>query len=234
MYNRRIVARPTPEERRPSPTFARWLTEELRGEILRGDLPAGTRLRQAEIARRFGTSTTPVRESFAALQREGLLAHVDHGGVSVFKPTATDLRDNYEIRIVLEGLATEIAAPKLSDEALTELAALLAAMRETDFTEIERYHELNSRFHMRIYAEGGRPRLEKLIASFRQASGAYQRLFAVDQPGATETQEQHEEIFDACRRRDAVAAGDAVRRHLSRTHSILDAALRRHSGRGED
>ena len=63
---------------------------------------AGTKLRQVEIARRFGVSTTPVREALAALQREGLVRLHPQRGAVVFVPTVEDLREHYEIRAALE------------------------------------------------------------------------------------------------------------------------------------
>lgn len=214
----------------PARTFTTWLTDVLRSEILRGDLPAGTRLRQAEVARRFGISTTPVRESFVALQREGLLTQSAHRGVTVFRPTLEDLRENYEIRIALEVLATRLAAPRVADETLAELGALIAEMSATTFADVERYYELNARFHLRLYADAGRPRLERLIATYRQASASYQRLFAVHQPNARETQQQHEAIYAACRARDAMCAAAAMEAHLQTTLAVLVAALEREAG----
>ena len=54
-------------------TIAGQVAERLKAEILAGERVAGTRLRQVEIAERFGVSTTPVREALATLQREGLV-----------------------------------------------------------------------------------------------------------------------------------------------------------------
>src|ERR1700742_4105097 len=97
-------------------TRAAAVAEELRRLILSGELPAGTRLRQVELAQRFNVSTTPVREAFTVLARQGLVRHDVQRGVVVFTPTVGDVLENYEIRIALESLATEIAAKAISDD----------------------------------------------------------------------------------------------------------------------
>ena len=70
------------------------MAERLRAQIVAGELPSGSKLRQVEIARRFGVSTTPVREALAALQREGLVRLHPQRGAVVFVPTVADLREH--------------------------------------------------------------------------------------------------------------------------------------------
>src|SRR4030088_2067598 len=94
----------------PSPTFSKRTTAkavaaELRNEIYRGQIPPGARLMQADIAERFGVSTTPVREAFAMLQADGLVRLDSHRGAVVFQPTAQELLELFEIRELLEGFA---------------------------------------------------------------------------------------------------------------------------------
>ena len=58
---------------RPMMTRAQIVTDQLREAIQSGELPAGTPLMQTEVAKQLGVSTTPVREAFVVLLREGLL-----------------------------------------------------------------------------------------------------------------------------------------------------------------
>ena len=66
-------------------TTAKMVAGMLRDQIQDGGLAPGTRLRQNEIAERFGVSTTPVREAFAQLQAEGLVRIDPHRGAVVFR-----------------------------------------------------------------------------------------------------------------------------------------------------
>src|ERR671916_2913622 len=102
-------------------TTSEEVASRLREEILRGDLEPGRRLRQGEVAERFGVSTTPVREAFALLQAQGLVRVDPHKGAIVFHPTAEDLRHLYEIREALEVLAIEKSMQNLSQDQLAKL-----------------------------------------------------------------------------------------------------------------
>src|SRR5215471_5782938 len=85
------------------------VAEKLRHEVVSGMHPAGTRLRQVEVATRLGVSTTPVREAFRTLAEEGLVVHDSHRGVIVFEPSPREVHEIYEIRLELESLATKLA-----------------------------------------------------------------------------------------------------------------------------
>src|SRR5215216_3533304 len=110
-------------------TISGAVAARLRQEIVAGELPAGTRLRQVEIARRLGVSTTPVREALAALQREGLVRLHPQRGAVVFVPTVEDLREHYEIRAALESLAAARTAEHFEKGWAEPLEAFLREMR---------------------------------------------------------------------------------------------------------
>ncbi|HTT93379.1 MAG TPA: GntR family transcriptional regulator [Solirubrobacterales bacterium] len=204
---------PAPSDLLPR-TRAEAVADELRRLIKSGELKPGTRLHQAEIAGRIGVSTTPVREAFMRLAREGLIRQDPHRGVMVFLPSLAELNENYEIRIALEQLATRLAATKLTDEDLATLDQLVREMRETD--DPHHYLELNSAFHARIYAAADRPRLAELIENFRDTAAAYISLLEnEDDPAyAKQVQKEHERIAAALRSRKAAAAAKAMGEHL--------------------
>jgi DNA-binding GntR family transcriptional regulator len=190
------------------------VADELRRLIKSGELKPGTRLYQAEIARRIGVSTTPVREAFMRLAREGLIRQDAHRGVMVFLPSLAELRENYEIRVALEELATRLAAKQLTDEDLDRLDELASEMKATD--DPHHYLALNSAFHARIYAAANRLRLAELIENLRDAAAAYISLLEnEDDPAyAQQVQEEHEKIAASLRARKASAAAKAMGEHL--------------------
>jgi DNA-binding GntR family transcriptional regulator len=208
-------------------TRGQVVAERLRAAIRSGELAAGTPLQQTEVAKQLGVSTTPVREAFAVLLREGLLVGDPHRGAIVFRPTIADLRENYEMRICLESLATELAVPNLSDEDLGALRALLDDMQKTK-RSVD-YLPLNHTFHLRLYQAADRPKLFATIEELRESATAYANLFAVGEADPSRSQDEHEAIFAACVRRDPKAAGEAMRRHLQHTMDVTARELAEHA-----
>lgn len=209
-------------------TRAGAVADELRRLIQTGVLKPGQHLRQAEIAKRFGASTTPVREAFSALAREGLVQQDAHRGVVVFQPSLADLVENYEIRGALEPLAAQLAAADMPEQYLDELAQLIVKMRGE--SDPKAYHALNRRFHATVHAGSGRPRLAALIESLRNASDAYLLLNAA-QPGTGgfhhQVHVEHEAIAAALRARDGKRAARVTSEHLDHNRRQLEAMVQK-------
>src|ERR1700754_3764369 len=194
-------------------TIAGQVAARLRAEIVAGERAPGSKLRQVEIATRYGVSTTPVREALAMLQREGLVRlHAQRGAV-VFLPSVADLREHYEIRGALEALAASRTAAVFEPGWARPLAGMLDEMREGP--PAARYIDLNQRFHTTLYEHCGRARLVEMIAGLRDASSAYLHIYraAADFP-VKRLDAEHHRILAACMARDADAAAAATREHL--------------------
>jgi DNA-binding GntR family transcriptional regulator len=200
------------------------VAERLRAEILAGEREPGSRLRQVELSRRFGVSTTPVREALAMLQQEGLVRLHPQRGAVVFLPTIADLYEHYEIRGALEALAAAAAASEFRAEWAPPLEALLAEMR--DGPPAARYIALNQRFHTELYEHSARRQLVEMITRLRDASSAYLHIYraAADFPVAR-LDAEHRAILAACIARDPDAAAQATREHLRATVEHVAARL---------
>jgi DNA-binding GntR family transcriptional regulator len=198
----------------------------LRAEVKTSELPAGARLRQTELARRFGVSTTPVREALRVLSNEGLVRHDDRRGAVVFPPTLQDLRENYEIRLAPEPPATALAAPRMSPRDLDAIASIssqlgdVVAQHDEANGRTSRYEELDRAFHARIFGAAERPQLAAMIRSLRDAASAYAHLHAGTGPAQElmqTLQVQHEQLGAALRRHDADAAQRIASEHVRTT-----------------
>ena len=196
-------------------TTADTVAQMLRTEIQRGLLSPGTRLRQNEVAQRFGVSTTPVREALALLQAEGLVRIDPHRGALVFHPTVEDLRESYEIREALEALVIEKAIPKLGGKLVGDLQKHIDKMRKEK--DEARWVDMNNEFHMRLYEASDMPRLCAMIANLRDASSTYIHMFAAHDLPAHRADDDHQEILNACAARDVGRARGAISIHLNHT-----------------
>lgn len=200
-------------------TTSEALARELRTGIQRGEYPPGARLRQADVAERFGVSTTPVREAFALLQAEGLLRIDPHRGAFVFSPSDKDVSEYYEIRELLEDLAITLSAERITDDLLREVEALHGEMMATD--DVARWAELNNRFHLRIYEAADRPRLCSIIMNLREASSAYLQMCLAAGGRKIGADHEHASILEALQASDVPGARAATREHLRRTFEAV-------------
>lgn len=194
-------------------TRAGAVAAQLRELIQNGDIGPGERLRQAQVAERFGVSTTPVREAFVTLAREGLVRQDAHRGVVVLAPSAAELAEIYEIRSVLEPLATRIAAKKMTPELLDDLSRIVGEMKTAD---PDHYAALNRELHGKIYAAAERPRMLEIIESSREAAARYlaMTISQYDEDYRDQVQREHEEIVGCLRNSTPAKAARAMEKHL--------------------
>jgi DNA-binding transcriptional regulator YhcF (GntR family) len=107
--------------------------------IVSGELTPGSVLRQEQLSERFGVSRTPVREALRKLAALGLVSFEPNRGVRVRTLSHDDLREAFLVRAELEALVTEIAAQKITPEALEELGE--CESRFSRLTKEVRSHE---------------------------------------------------------------------------------------------
>lgn len=212
--NGSVAASSEPLEHR---TTAEAVASRLRRDIQIGDLAPGTRLRQSDIAARFGVSTTPVREAFTLLQAEGLVRLDPHRGAVVFRPTLEEMQESYEIREALERLAIAKAVPNLTPDDIERLGALIDEMRGEP--DDQRWMEMNNDFHMTLYRASGMTQLCSLIESIRAASSVYIHMFLAHLP-AMHTDDEHAAILEACKSGDVQQAQQALTAHLR--HAVIE------------
>jgi DNA-binding GntR family transcriptional regulator len=205
---------PDPDGKRNVPsTRSEAVANELRRLIQSGELGPGTRLRQADIAERFMVSTTPVREAFASLARDGLVRQDAHRGAVVSSPSSDELRETYEIRGVLEALAARLATSNLTADDLGSLEEIAYGMRGA---APEDYVELNRSLHRRIYAAAGRPRLLEIIEQLRELS-ANHLAATMERLGPAyrvRVQAEHEAIIHALALKDAELVSRLIGDHV--------------------
>src|SRR5437660_9900623 len=89
--------------------------------IVSGELPPGTVLRQEQLSERFAVSRTPIREALRRLAALGLVSFVPNRGVRVRTLSREELHEAFLVRAALESPATELAAPRMTNDDLRRL-----------------------------------------------------------------------------------------------------------------
>jgi DNA-binding GntR family transcriptional regulator len=183
----------------------------IRKLIMSGEIPIGAQLRQAELATLLGVSRTPIREALRQLQSSGLIDVVPNRGAVVRVPSPWEVRQAFEVRAELEGLACERAVRLITAEVLEELGATNDLLRhptgraQSTASGSWSTSGANDHFHALIHGVAGNERLAKVI---KEISEAFPRNVAVlvlrENPRhRNDNHAEHDRIIKA------LAAGDA-------------------------
>lgn len=121
----------------------------LREGIVSGALPGGTRLSEAQVARRLRVSRTPVRRALNQLEHERLVVIVPHIGASVRTITPEDVEEIYEVRIALEVLAVKLVVERMGAVGRAELNEALNVLRSSA-DDAEEYAKALDALHLTI------------------------------------------------------------------------------------
>src|SRR5829696_1672199 len=117
----------SPLRSRRGSTTPDLIADSLREDILRGTIPPGQPLRQEELARRFGVSRLPVRDALLRLEAEGLVVVFPNRGAFVVSLSAAEVREIYDLRVLLEGDVLERAVPRVATADWRRIDGALAA-----------------------------------------------------------------------------------------------------------
>jgi DNA-binding GntR family transcriptional regulator len=147
------------------------LTEQVYARILEAitdrSLLPGQRITQNELAERLGVSRQPVSHALHLLHRQGLLAESGRRGFEVTQLDPLRIRQLYEVRGAIDGLAARLAAGRVKTDPAgrAQLEAALRAGRSIDrATPLARLIALDVDFHGAIYRLAGNPAIEEMIA----------------------------------------------------------------------
>lgn len=156
---------------------------EVRSRILSGELGQGVQVRQDALAAELRVSRIPVREALARLEREGILVLNHHRGFEVRRLTAEEVREVFDLRLVLEPPATAEAAARATRADRREAEEALVLLEAEMERRGSRVPELNLRFHRALIRPCGRPLtlqfLERLLTLVRAQVAALPRAEAV-------------------------------------------------------
>lgn len=208
----------------PAQALPHRIRDQLRFDILTGALPAGTPLKQDELAARFQASRIPVREALRQLETEGLVAYPLNRGAVVIRMDVDQICELLDIRIALEGYAVRAAVPNMARADLEALEALLRAYDEADSVP-DRVDAIR-RFHLALCAPANNTRLRRLIEEYGLNTARYTYEVMSQAAGMDSPQADHHCILEACRKQDGALAASLVQAHILETKKNLVAMHR--------
>lgn len=197
-----------------SVSLADQVFDRLETEILVGQYQRGELLSEQKLCADLGVSRTPIREALRRLEQEHLIETTGKG-ILVIGVTEQDLRDIFEIRLRIEGMATAAVAERITDEELKELRDALelqeffVSKKDADKIKLQ-----DSQFHRLLYRFCGSFSLCDTLLPLHKKIQKFRRVAVENQDRAETSLREHRAIYEAIAAHDAGRAEEYTIRHI--------------------
>lgn len=210
------------------PSVTDLVFAELYNRVVDLDLLPGTKLSEAEVAKRMGVSRQPVRDAFYRLSQQGFVSIRPQRATVVTPISIEAVHRARFIRTALELETVRAAMTNMAASDIADLEVLLGKQRKA----VERgdrsgFHAFDDAFHSRICEIAGHGHVWALIRDHKAHMDRVRYLSL--QNGAQLALDDHIEIFDALRSGDEEAAITRMRAHLGRIAGIIEEIRAAHS-----
>jgi len=194
-------------------TLGRDAYEAIKSAIRDGIYRPGDRLREDEVAKRFGISRTPVREALTRLQDKGLLETAPARGLAVTVLDMQRIFEIYALRLELESVVARFAAQHATDVEVDNLEQLNRAFAAAE-TPVAAAR-LNRVFHARLYDAARNRYLQTAVEELQDSIALLPQTTFLREGRIAQAADEHTLIIDAIRRRDVEAAWRGGRAHIA-------------------
>ena len=196
--------------------------EELKRQIMVGEIAPGTRMMEVELAEEMGVSRTPVREAIRKLEKEGLVTIEPRRGAYASDISAKDMVDILEVRQDLEGMAAGIAAQRITEEGRLELESIARKYKESvDKEDIEQIIKNDEAFHKYIVSLSGNKTLIKMVSQVQELALRFRYIYYEDFSRFKNQPTEHQAIVDAIVCGDVTSARVNAEEHLARLKDFV-------------
>lgn len=213
----------------PAVTLSERVFEQIRGAIERGDIAAGSKISEPELARRFGVSRGPLREAIGRLEACGLVERRANVGARVVTLSSEGLLEIFQVREALESMAARLAAEHMTDEEIAGLRELLDQHgRQIDEDSGQAYFQKvgDLDFHYRIVQGSRNSQLIKLLCNdLYHLMRLYRYQFGMQSRRAPRAFVEHRMIVDAIEQRDGEMAELLMRHHIRTSRENVKSML---------
>ena len=219
------VTRPT--------TLRDQVVGRLREAITQGDFPPGARLIERHMCELLGVSRTLVREGLRQLEAEGLVQILAYRGPVVARLNASEVRELYEVRAALEGVAARRCAEHASQEQLAEMAKtvkrIVAAQKSGNVQEHSRQVGI---FYDQMRDASGNATLHNQLTALGSRL-AWLRTVSLSHPERSQIAvEDERRLLVALQKRDGARARQLCEEILAGTAEAVVTALAKHGADG--
>ncbi|CAN5852566.1 GntR family transcriptional regulator [soil metagenome] len=207
------------------PNSAETAYQHIRGAVLAGSYPPGSRIKEEILAESIGVSRTPIREALRRLHSEGVVRMIPNRGAHVMSFSDEELEELFALRADLDGYAAGLAASKITEEHVDQLSSMVdemhvvAAKRGTGW--LERLADLDRDLHQGVFESTENGALVKIASSFREIPGVLKTFDLYTEEQLDRSHRHHREIVDALRAGNPGWAEAISRAHVMAAREIL-------------
>ncbi len=196
--------------------------DTLRGAIIVGELKPGERLMEVQLSEKMGVSRTPVREAIRKLELEGLVNMVPRKGAHVADLSVKDIMDVLEVRASMDGLATALAASRITQEELKELKHVHTQfINYVEKDNLQGSIKKDVEFHDVIYRASRNEKLIQISNNLREQVYRFRVIYLKDYISPKEIIREHAEILDAILAKEDEAARFTAMRHIKNQETTI-------------
>ena len=194
-------------------TLGEMVTQKLLEDIVEARFQPGHRLKETALADEYGVSRSLIREAIRRLEGHGLVEVISGKGTFVRELSADDIRDIYDIRIELDGLAVRLATLRITDHEIRAMERLLNEMTQS-LDNPTKWMKLNNQFHLALYRGSDRKHLCRLVGELMNVTSPYAQLFVRARKRLESANREHRELLEAVKARDPEKAEEILEGHL--------------------
>ena len=210
------------KENKTKKPLSDFIFDELREEILSGNLKPGERLMEIKYAKSLGVSRTPFREAVRKLEKEGLVTVLPRRGAHVSMLSVKDLCDVLDIRCALDMLAIEKFTENAKDADLMHLKSLIDSFaRATEDDNLQQQASSDVDFHEYIYTHTGNERLVQIYYGLKDQLYRFRILYLKEVFEPSAVSEEHYKMLDAIRTKNADIAKQIASLHIQNQKNNL-------------
>ena len=209
------------------PNLVDQVRDAVLDEIASGQLAPGGRIIQEQIAQALGVSRQPVQQALLLLRNQGVLQDAPGRGLIIAPLDPEHVRNMYDMRAVIEGLACRRAAQINSERAIKQGPAVLEAGRKAVASgSVAKMIAADMRFHEFLYLLSGNPLVGPALATHLIYTQRVMGEVLLRDETPRDIWDQHAQILDAICRQDAELAESLVRQHITQASGFMVARMR--------
>ncbi|OUS30760.1 GntR family transcriptional regulator [Thalassotalea sp. 42_200_T64] len=214
-------------------TTADKIFETMQHEIVEGEILAGSKISEPELAKKYQVSRSTLREALNRLEKCHLIERKANVGSRVVECSVQGLLEIYQVREALEGMACRLAAQNMQDDEIAELQQVLNAHgNEQQLKDGIAYYqeEGDLDFHYRVILGSHNEQLIKILCGeLYHLVRMYRCQFGMNSPRATRAYDEHKAIMYAIADRDGELAEMLMRRHIAASRKNIENKLEKES-----